>query len=510
MFLIGLISLGLAGDAAAGPATLPAGFVDTQLAGALDSPVSLAALPGPGTPRILFVEQKTARVRIFVGASVSTVGTVPDVSTAHYERGLLGVAVDPNFPIAPYVYVHATDARAGGRIAISRFTLTGDLGFSGSGTVTFDPASRYDLLVDLPDQNEYHNGGTVRFGPDGMLYASLGDDGSFCSAQNVDVPAGKILRLDTSGLPAGPGGPAPWALLTPADNPYAGNADSSARLVWVLGLRNPFRFHIDALNGDLFVADVGEALWEELSRFVGGSNGGWPWREGPAPYASCGGTPAVFTEPIAVYDHSAGAAIMSAGVYRGPSQNSVRFPAEYDGNVFYLDYFTGFMRRLTGASTNWSTPAAVAGQPSAMDWATGMNQVADVVILSDGSLVFVRQSVGYAPLSGEIRRITYPQTADIPRLSGPVAFAPPQPTPSRGAATLSWSQPVESPVRLTVLDVTGRLVRSLEAGSVLAAGTHQRVWDGRNTEGASVFAGVYFAHLETAGESRTVRIMQLR
>ena len=507
-----LLCLVAAAPVHSGPATLPAGFTDTQLAGSLDQPVALAIVPDAGpAPRILFAEQKTARVGLIVGANVSTVGVVPDVETSGGERGLLGITVDPAFPLRPFLYVHATDTRGGGRVAISRFTLTGDLDHSGAGLLTFEPPSRYDVLADLPDDADFHNGGTVRFGPDGMLYVSLGDDGVRCDAQSPDEPAGKILRVDVSGLPAGPGGPAPFALLTPGGNPYASDPDSSARLVWTLGLRNPFRFHIDAATGALFVADVGENQWEELTRFpAGGLNGGWPWREGPEPFGSCSGQPPAFTEPIAVYDHSEGAVVISAGVYRAPASSAVRFPAAYEGNAFYLDYYTGFMRRLVGSGSIWSPAPPVPGQPNADDWGRGFGAVSDVRALPDGSMIYVRQSVSYAGGTGEVRRIAYPQTAAVPpQDAAALAFATPRPSPSRGAVTFAWTQPVEARVRLAVLDVTGRVVVVLEDGAGLPAGAHERVWDGRGAGGARVHPGLYFARLDVAGDTRAARVVRL-
>src|SRR5204862_7040858 len=136
---------------------------------------------------------------------------------------------------------------------ISRYRVTGDLAFTGNGGLTVDPASRYDLVNDIPDRASNHNGGTVRFGTDGMLYVSIGDDGS-CASQDLTSLAGKILRLDVSRLPAGAGGPALRSLVTPSGNPVVSNPDSNAHLVWSDGLRNPFRFHVDRATGGLIVA----------------------------------------------------------------------------------------------------------------------------------------------------------------------------------------------------------------------------------------------------------------
>ena len=506
-----------AGVAQAGPSVLPTDFADDSVVGALDQPASLALVPDPGPVpgvRVLFVEQRTARVGLVLGGSALTVGTVPGVASADNERGLLGIAVDPRWPIAPYIYVHCTDGRFGNHVAISRFTLTGDLGFSSDGHLQFDPASRYDLLRDLPDNAPNHNGGTVRFGIDGDLYVSLGDDATSCNAQDTTVLAGKILRLDVSHLPAGPGGPAPRALLMPPDNPFVANADSAARLVWAMGLRNPFRFHVDPASGALFVRDVGENTWEEVDRVpAGGLDMGWPFFEGPAAFSSCPGVASSgFTSPIAYYDHSAGVAVMSAGLYRRPVGGSAEFPSEYEGNYFFLDYYTGFLRRLTGDGASWAVAPPVPGQPSTLDWGEGFANVSDVLELPDGSLWYCRQSVNFAAGTGEIRRISYTGLASAPAAAGrgPLSFAPQTPTPSRGSVTLSWSQPRAEAVRLAVLDAGGRTVRVLEDGARLEAGSHDVRWDGRDGSGAVAAVGLYFAQLEVGGGRRHARIILVR
>lgn len=504
----------LAASSIAGTSLLPTGFTDTRLAGTLSNPIALALVPDAAAPapRILFAEQRTARLRLLIGQTVTTVGTVPSVQSAEGERGLLGVTVDPGFPSRPYVYVHATDNRSGRNVVISRFTLTGDLTYSGNGALAFDAASRYDLLDDLPDNASNHNGGTVRFGPDGRLYVSIGDDAVSCNAQLLTVLAGKILRLDVSRLPSGPGGPAPYALLIPPGNPYATNPDSGARLVWVSGLRNPFRFHIDAGTGDLHVADVGEGTWEELTRFsAGGQNGGWPWREGPVAFGSCSGSQPASIAPIASYNHSEGVSIISAGVYRRPASGTERFPADYEGDSFYLDYYSGLMRRLTGSGSTWTPAPAAPGQPNSTDWAAGMNNVSDVLALPDGTLLYVRQSENYAANTGEIRRIAYEQTLDAPvGIASRTVFSAASPSPSKGRVRLAWTQPRAASARLSVFDASGRVMRVVETGAVLAAGAHQREWDGTDGSGASVRPGLYFARLEVAGESHQARVVLIR
>src|SRR5262249_41112701 len=325
-------------------ATLPTGFGDQSVLSSLEEPVGIAEVPDPPSVpvrRVLFVEQRTARVGLVVGTTQFTVGMVPGVNSSGNEQGLLGITVDPGWPARPYLYVHCTDGRVGQRVAISRFTLTGDLAGTGSGSLAFDAATRYDLITRLPDNAPNHNGGTVRFGAGGMLDGSLGDDAGGCPAPDGSQLVGKILRLDVSRLPLGPGGPAPTALLAPPDNPFAASPDSNAKLVWTHGLRNPFRFQVDAPTAALFISDVGENNWEELDRApMGGRTMGWPWMEGPDPYITCTGSQPAFTPPIAYYFHDIGAVIICDGVYHAPASGTLSFPAEYEGDCFYSDYYT--------------------------------------------------------------------------------------------------------------------------------------------------------------------------
>jgi glucose/arabinose dehydrogenase len=510
-----VLSVCLAATASAGPSTLPGDFADDPIVTGLDQPVGLALVPDPPSApgfRMLFVEQRTARVALIVGDSVYTVGTVPGVASVEDERGLLGIAVDARWPGAPYIYIHCTDGRFGNHVAISRFTVTGDLGYTGDGRLQFDSASRYDLMRDLIDFAWNHNGGTVRFGPDGYLYASLGDDAFQCNAPDTTVLAGKILRLDVSRLPAGPGGPAPLALLIPPDNPFVAHPDSGARLVWALGLRNPFRFHFDPATGAMFVCDVGANGWEEVDRVpASGMNMGWPFYEGPAVYSSCAGfTSAGATPPIAYLDHSTGAAVISGGVYHRPPASPAAFPTEYEGNYFFLDYYYGIMRRLVDNGTSWTIATPVPGQPSTLNWGQNFYNVSDVLELPDGTLWYLRQSLSYAPVTGEIRRISYRGVAAAPTAASPLSFAPPVPTPSRGSVKLSWSQPRGATVRLSVRDAAGRTVRVIEDGARFEAGRHDRSWNGRDASGAKAPAGVYFALLEVGGMRRPSRIVLIR
>jgi glucose/arabinose dehydrogenase len=179
------------------------------------------------------------------------------------EDGLLGIAVDPRWPARPYVYVHYT-AASSYNIKVVRYALAGDLAGTGDGRLTLDPASRREILPDLPNDSVEHNGGTLLFGPDGMLFVALGDDRVSCAAQDIHQLRGKILRLRVAGVADG-GGPGPaYATLDPLDNPFSGDEDPRARLVWQYGLRNPWSFDIDRQSKQVAIADVGNARFEEV------------------------------------------------------------------------------------------------------------------------------------------------------------------------------------------------------------------------------------------------------
>lgn len=489
---------------------VPAGFIDQPVVSALDAPAGMAFLPDG---RLLVIEQTTAIVRLVILSSpvtVSPILTVPEVSTGG-EQGLLGIAVDPGWPARSYIYVHYTHT-GDARVRISRFLVTGDLDFTAAGNLAISPSSRYDLLVDVPNSASNHNGGTLRFGPDGMLYASFGEDANRCAAQDSVSLRGVILRLDVSRLPPAPGGPAPKALIAAPGNPFAAHPDSNARLVWALGLRNPFRFHIDMPTGDLFIADVGEGTWEEVDLAAsGGLNFGWPHREGPASFPqSCADGNSAFVAPIHAYNRSGSpAAIISAGVYRRPASGSDRFPSSYDGNYFFGDYYQGFVRRLVGSGSAWAIAPAAPGQPDALNWGTGIAHVSDWAAGPSGAMWYCKQSNdAYSSGTGEIRRLIFgPGAAPSPP---PVQLLAPFPSPAIGAATLPYDLAVEAVVTLRLYDLRGRLVRTLIGGETRSSGANAEPWDGRDDDGRDAPSGIYIARLGVPGYHVERRLALIR
>lgn len=497
--------------------SLPTGFRDSLVVGGLNMSVAMAIVPDTSMAhtRVLIVEQKLRRLRLAVDdmlAPADAPGSIADVDWVAGERGVLSLAIDPRWPVEPFVYVHYTSTFSA--IHLARYRMTGDIHFTGSGAMSLDPASRMLLIDDVTDINTNHNGGSLRFGPDGMLYLTLGDDQTACLAQDTTSLAGKLLRLDVMRLPPSGAGPAPRALITPVDNPHVASPDSNFRLVHAVGLRNPFRAHIDPVDGAIFIADVGQTRYEEIDRIEAPSNLGWPWYEAHVPYTTCIGPPPMgVVGPIATLQAPEHRSIISLGVYRAPAGATRAFPAEYDGDYFFSDYYSGSIRRIGWNGSAW-VPKPAAGQPSLEGWGSGAVQVVDAQVARDGALLVLLQGVGFTFDSGELHRIGVVHSEDsstsVPsRRESDVSLRTPQPNPSiQGDIDLEWSMALASEAELSIVDLAGRVVRVVSRGT-FGAGTHRVRWDGRDSDGVPVAAGVYLARVRTPSETRVQRIARL-
>ncbi len=296
------------------PGTPPALALSSFVTG-LDSPIGFAA-PDDGSGRI-FILQQGGQIRIIQGGTLLAAPFL-DVSAnmgfeSGGEKGLLGLAFDPNFHANGKFYVYYTRRIAGQlQSVLSAYVV------SPPNSNTADSSSERQLLVvNQPFDN--HNGGQLAFGPDdGYLYFGLGDGGSGGdpqnNAQNTAVLLGKILRLDVTSTPAGG-----KQYVIPADNPFAHSG--GAPEVYAYGLRNPWRFSFDPPTHRLFAGDVGQGNWEEVDLITSGRNYGWNLMEGnhcyPPAVTTC--SSAGLTGPISEYDHSSsgGTAVIGGFVYRG-------------------------------------------------------------------------------------------------------------------------------------------------------------------------------------------------
>jgi hypothetical protein len=428
------------------------------------------------------------------------------------DRGATGIAVDPRWPVKPYVYVYydATDNTC----KLVRYTAAGDLSNSSSLYLTIDPATRYNVIHDIPDLQTYHNGGSLRFGPDSMLYAALGEDGDACASQDTSTLRGVMIRIDVRGLPDGPGGPPDRNLLVAAGNPLATHPVPDARLVWATGLRNPFRFQFDPANGKIYIADVGFESFEEVDELTTPmANYGWPYFEGPMTYVpSCygkGPTPDL-KPPIYAYDRIGfTASIIGGCIYRATPCPRCNFPPEYEGTYFFSDYYEGFLRLLKFDGSTWSQMPAVPGQPTTQDWGHGFDEVTDYLEGADGAVWYVKMGLDYNPYSGEIHRIYFeaPHTDVDDADAARVQLASPYPTPSRGSVSLRYELPRTTPVDLDVLDLQGRLVKRLAQHVVESPGVHHGTWDGSGADGRPVAPGVYLARLRADDETLVRRLV---
>ena len=297
----------------------PARYTWAPVVTGLTAPTDLRSA-GDGSGRLFILEQRGV-IRVFSQGQLAAapfLDITERIGSNGSEQGLLGLAFHPKFAENGYLYVNYTDRQ--GTTHLSRFTASG---------ASADPASEVQLLTQSqPFAN--HNGGSLAFGPDGYLYAGLGDGGSggdpYDNAQSLQTWLGKTLRLDVNTVDT------PYGV--PMSNPFN---DQRLSEIWALGLRNPWRFSFDSLTGDLWIADVGQNQWEEID-FVpagsaGGLNFGWNRMEGTHPYN--GGAQPEFTAPVAEYPHGPECSVTGGYVYRGAAL------PEWQGIYFYGDYCTG-------------------------------------------------------------------------------------------------------------------------------------------------------------------------
>lgn len=376
-----------------GEVRVPDGFVSETMVTGLEQPNSMAFLPDG---RVLFTEQKTARVRMVVNGQLATtdpVLTVDNVETNGYERGLQGIAVDPGWPTRPYVYLYYTHTSR--RCFLERYTASGDLADSAGQNVTLADPLR--IIDDILDEDPNHQAGCLRFAPDGYLFVSLGEDEDPCAARDSTQLKGALLRIRVDGLPASSPGTVLRELIIPEGNPLS-TPDSNARLVWAYGMRNPWRFHIDPQSPAIYLSDVGEEDFEELNEVLPGDYLGWPYREGfrIMPRFSCpepdgeGATP--YKAPIVAMAHNPNlTAIIAAGIYRPVAGAASNWPQSYWGDVFYGEYYSGILRRIKKAGDTWVPAGGAPGQADPESWAGGLISAVDYQIGRDGSLWWLRQ-----------------------------------------------------------------------------------------------------------------------
>lgn len=312
-----------------GPALRQEPLLDLQpITGGLDIPVALAG--DPSDPSRLFVVERPGRLMLVEDGVVRAepmLDLTDVVESKALEQGLLGIVLDPAFPQNGRLFLWLTDRLS--RMVLLEYHMAAERS-------VVDPDSRHEILA-IPDPDPFHNGGQLAFGPDGYLYIGVGDGGllpnGWRDGRDPGSLLGKILRIDVSS-PPDPG----LAYAIPTDNPYVGVAGARPE-VWVIGLRNPWRFAFDPPSGELWIADVGQRKWEEVDALpwadAAGANFGWKALEGNVCFEATTCDRSGLVAPRAVYSHFGGnCAVIGGFVYRGPG-------GRLNGQYLMGDYCSG-------------------------------------------------------------------------------------------------------------------------------------------------------------------------
>ena len=357
--------------------TLPTGFSETSIASGLHTPTAMTAAPDGR----FFICEQTGALRVVKNGQLATEPFVSLRVNSAGERGLIGVALDPNFSANHFLYVYYTVPGRHGVAAhnrVSRFTESGDRAVKHS----------EEILLDITPLSAAtnHNGGALAFGPDGKLYIGVGDNNNGANAQDTGNLLGKILRINADGS-------------IPADNPLR-RAKGSNRAIWAIGLRNPFSLAFSRASGRLLINDVGEHTYEEIDEGVADSNYGWPMTEGPT-------TRRRIRAPIFSYAHgdtlTTGHAIVGSTFYSPASGRT--FPRNYAGDYFFADLTGGWIQRLDPTTLDVAPFASGLDTPVAL--ATGE---------TDGALYCLTRGQGGD--TGALNRIQFTASGASTRRAG--------------------------------------------------------------------------------------------
>ncbi len=416
----------------AGATTLPAGFGQELVASGFSAPTSFAFLPDG---RIL-VAEKSGLVRIVKNGAVLATPFIDirDRVNDYWDRGLLGIAADPDFAVNGFVYLLYTYENDpaqwnGSKTArLTRVTAFGDTASPASevvilGTTVGSTCHGLPVGTDcIPSESPSHTVGAIRFAGDGTMFVTTGDAAEFnfvsddaLRAQDIDSLAGKLLHITTGGQGV-PGNPF-----------WNGDPSANRSKVWAFGFRNPYRFNLRPGTNMPYVGDVGWAAWEEVDVGAPGANMGWPCYEGPdvqdgyATYPVCQSLYALgagaVQAPLVTYSHGGA----SAAVTGGPFYSGSAYPAEFQGAYFYGDYAQNWLRVLHVDASDQLVGGVT-------DFGTELDGPVAIEMSRDGRLYYL------AINAGELRRISY-TAGDTP----PTAKATGSPTSGLAPLTVQFS-----------------------------------------------------------------------
>jgi glucose/arabinose dehydrogenase len=302
---------------------------------------------------------------------------------SYWERGLIGVTLDPGFAANGFIYATHVAAQPYPHHRISRFTARGHVAAPGSEVVLLrgDDQSRLGGNVSAG-----HQGGALHFGRDGKLYIAIGEHTAREPAQRLNTFQGKLLRINPDGT-------------IPEDNPFCTRAKGKYRAIWAMGLRNPFTFAVQPDTGRIFINDVGDNKWEEINEGFPGANYGWPESEGAT-------SDPRFRGPIHTYP----VASVAGGAFC-PKDQGAGLPREYRGRYFFMDFVHGWIKVLDP------------DRPSHVEtFATGLNRPCDLAFAPDGGLYVLLRDAWvidgkFRPHTGSLLRI--PHVPTIRRATDP-------------------------------------------------------------------------------------------
>ena len=306
-----------------------------MVASGLDQPLDIQHA-GDGSGRVFLVE-RIGKIFILENGVLSDEPFL-DISDRltdnKSEQGLLGLAFHPNYAENGFFFVNYTDLN--GNTIIARYQVSEN---TDQAKITSE-----SVLLHTAQPYGNHNGGGIAFGPDGFLYIGLGDGGSgddpHGNGQNLNTYLGKLLRIDVDGGET---------YVIPSDNPFL--QGEALPEIWAYGLRNPWRFSFDSLTGDLYIADVGQNLWEEIDFLPagtkGGANFGWNYMEGLHPFSGEPSAELSLVAPVAEYEHNLGCSVTGGLVYRGDAL------PEWQGVYLYGDFCTGRIWGLLQVDGLW-------------------------------------------------------------------------------------------------------------------------------------------------------------
>ena len=373
----------------------------------LQAPV--AFVQDPADPAAFFAVEQAGRIRVIRNrAVVQDFLDLRAVISAGGERGLLGLALAPDFGSSGRLFVNFTNTS--GDTVVARFRRTAP--------DAADPATRFDLKwapegsAVIPQPFANHNGGHLAFGPDGYLYIGLGDGGSGNDpqhrAQTPSALLGKFLRIDVN-----VGDTHPSGYVVPSDNPFTSGSPLGARPeIWSFGWRNPWRFSFDNValggTGALVVADVGEGTWEEIDyepRARGGRNYGWRNREGAHPNLSSP-PPAYLPliDPVHEYGRSQGQSVTGGYVYRGRSLGD-----QFRGRYIFADFASSrvWSVALDLDASGEATASGLVDHTSELGGASTLGNISSFAEDGEGELYLVSHSRGVVfKLDGALRAPT--------------------------------------------------------------------------------------------------------